>query len=397
MGNMKFDGADVTFELDGYDALVARVRAKNINCKIYPSDLPRLYAFMDSELEGNGELASAFAEAQEKAFGVAVLGVWSERIKSFKDSFIPVFSDACKDAACRFGFSKDGNNTFKSAVEAFAANICDLYGAAPQIVDGFCEFLARNACLEFDGYAADMPVPCQLYVAEGISKMAYQQAMNSVQGFKLDADASVEFAGKFISDNIASPDSFIHLNNACVAIENVMAATSMPAAAEVSASTVEPTFTPTTAQTPEPEPEFSPAPTAESDADFENAVAAARATEPQTGYQPVQGAPEPTATPGIPADVATGIADPTAPAGEAGADGYRNGSYQNAYQEAYQGGYQVEGADYASSASPYTSPAPSYGADPYGQRENYGQNDSYGQQPGYDAQGGYGNTYRQGY
>ncbi len=61
---------------------------------------------------------------------------------------------------------KDGNNTFKSAVDAFAANICDLYGAAPQIVDGFCEFLARNACLEFDGYAADMPVPCQLYVAE---------------------------------------------------------------------------------------------------------------------------------------------------------------------------------------------------------------------------------------
>lgn len=383
MGNMKFDGADVTFELDGYDALVARVRAKNINCKIYPSDLPRLYAFMDSELEGNGELAAAFAEAQEKAFGVAVLGVWSERIKSFKDSFIPVFGDACKDAACRFGFSKDGNNTFKSAVEAFAANICDLYGAAPQIVDGFCEFLARNACLEFDGYAADMPVPCQLYVAEGISKMAYQQAMNSVQGFKLDADASVEFAGKFISDNIATPDSFIHLNDACVAIENVMAATSMPAAAEVAAPTVEPTFTPTTAQTPEPEPEFSPTPTAESDADFENAVAAARDMEPQTGYQPAQVAPEPTATPGIP--------DPTAPTGEAVADGYRNGSYQNAYQEAYQGGYQVEGADYASSASPYTPPAPNYSAGPYGQRENYGQ------QPGYDAQGGYGNTYRQGY
>ena len=391
MGNMKFDGADVTFELDGYDALVARVRAKNINCKICPSDLPRLYAFMDSELEGNGELAAAFAEAQEKAFGVAVLGVWSERIKSFKDSFIPVFGDACKDAACRFGFSKDGNNTFKSAVEAFAANICDLYGAAPQIVDGFCEFLARNACLEFDGYAADMPVPCQLYVAEGISKMAYQQAMNSVQGFKLDADASVEFAGKFISDNIASPDSFIHLNDACVAIENVMAATSMPAAAEVSAPTVEPAFTPTTAQTPEPEPEFSPAPTAESDADFENAVAAARAMEPQTGYQPAQGAPEPTATPGIPAEVATGILDPTAPAGEAVADGYRNGSYQNAYQEAYQGGYQVEGADYASSASPYTPPAPNYSAGPYGQRENYGQ------QPGYDAQGGREYTYRQGY
>ena len=156
MGNMKFDGADVTFELDGYDALVERVRSKKVNCKINPSDLPRLYAVMDAELEGNEELAAAFAEAQEAAFGEAVLTVWAERIKSFKDSFIPVFGDACKDAACRFGFSKDGNNTFKSAVDAFAANICDLYGAAPQIVDGFCEFLARNACLEFDGYAADI-------------------------------------------------------------------------------------------------------------------------------------------------------------------------------------------------------------------------------------------------
>lgn len=141
MGNMKFDGADVTFELDGYDALVERVRSKKVNCKINPSDLPRLYAVMDAELEGNEELAAAFAEAQEAAFGEAVLTVWAERIKSFKDSFIPVFGEACKDAACRFGFSKDGNNTFKSAVDAFAANICDLYGAAPQIVDGFCEFL----------------------------------------------------------------------------------------------------------------------------------------------------------------------------------------------------------------------------------------------------------------
>lgn len=234
MGNMKFDGADVTFELDGYDALVERVRSKKVNCKINPSDLPRLYAVMDAELEGNEELAAAFAEAQEAAFGEAVLTVWAERIKSFKDSFIPVFGDACKDAACRFGFSKDGNNTFKSAVDAFAANICDLYGAAPQIVDGFCEFLARNACLEFDGYAADMPVPCQLYVAEGISKMAYQQAMNSVRGFKLDTDASVEFADKFINDNVTTPDSFIHLNDACIAIENVKAATSTPSVPEAS-------------------------------------------------------------------------------------------------------------------------------------------------------------------
>lgn len=232
MGKMKFDGADVTFELDGYDALVERVRSKKVNCKINPSDLPRLYAVMDAELEGNEELAAAFAEAQEAAFGEAVLTVWAERIKSFKDSFIPVFGEACKDAACRFGFSKDGNNTFKSAVDAFAANICDLYGAAPQIVDGFCEFLARNACLEFDGYAADMPVPCQLYVAEGISKMAYQQAMNSVRGFKLDTDASVEFADKFINDNVTTPDSFIHLNDACIAIENVKAATSTPSVPE---------------------------------------------------------------------------------------------------------------------------------------------------------------------
>ncbi len=232
MGNMKFDGADVTFELDGYDALVERVRSKKVNCKINPSDLPRLYAVMDAELEGNEELAAAFAEAQEAAFGEAVLTVWAERIKSFKDSFIPVFGEACKDAACRFGFSKDGNNTFKSAVDAFAANICDLYGAAPQIVDGFCEFLARNACLEFDGYAADMPVPCQLYVAEGISKMAYQQAMNSVRGFKLDTDASVEFADKFINDNVTTPDSFIRLNDACIAIENVKAATSTPSVPE---------------------------------------------------------------------------------------------------------------------------------------------------------------------
>ena len=172
MGNMKFDGADVTFELDGYDALVERVRSKKVNCKINPSDLPRLYAVMDAELEGNEELAAAFAEAQEAAFGEAVLIVWAERIKSFKDSFIPVFGEACKDAACRFGFSKDGNNTFKSAVDAFAANICDLYGAAPQIVDGFCEFLARNACLEFDGYAADILQKADPFDSKSVDQLA---------------------------------------------------------------------------------------------------------------------------------------------------------------------------------------------------------------------------------
>ena len=172
MGNMKFDGADVTFELDGYDALVERVRSKKVNCKINPSDLPRLYAVMDAELEGNEELAAAFAEAQEAAFGESVLTVWAERIKSFKDSFIPVFGEACKDAACRFGFSKDGNNTFKSAVDAFAANICDLYGAAPQIVDGFCEFLARNACLEFDGYAADILQKADPFDSKSVDQLA---------------------------------------------------------------------------------------------------------------------------------------------------------------------------------------------------------------------------------
>lgn len=314
MGNMKFDGADVTFELDGYDALVERVRSKKVNCKINPSDLPRLYAVMDAELEGNEELSAAFAEAQEAAFNNAVLAVWAERIKSFKDSFIPVFGDACKDAACRFGFSKDGSNTFKSAVDAFAANICDLYGAAPQIVDGFCEFLARNACLEFDGYAADMPVPCQLYVAEGISKMAYQQAMNSVRGFKLDTDASVEFAEKFINDNITTPDSFMHLNDACVAIENVMAATSPSAVPETAAVTV-------------PVAEFDDTPV-----------------------------PAATAEPGEAADVP----DPS-------------GAYQ---QDAYQGGYQGEGAGYAREQGDYAR-SETYGGDTGSQYGSYDR-DAYG-------------------
>lgn len=318
MGKMKFDGADVTFELDGFDALAERVRSKKINCKINPSDLPRLYAVMDAELEGNEELSAAFAEAQEAAFNNAVLAVWAERIKSFKDSFIPVFGDACKDAACRFGFSKDGSNTFKSAVEAFAANICDLYGAAPQIVDGFCEFLARNACLEFDGYAADMPVPCQLYVAEGISKMAYQQAMNSVRGFKLDTDASVEFAEKFINDNVTTPDSFMHLNDACVAIENVMAATSPSAVPETAAVAIPVEFDDTPV----------PAATAEADA----------------------------AEPGEAADVP----DPS-------------GAYQ---QDAYQGGYQREGAGYAREQGDYARPE-TYGGDTGSQYGSYDR-DAYG-------------------
>ena len=346
MGKMKFDGADVTFELDGFDALAERVRSKKINCKINPSDLPRLYAVMDAELEGNEELSAAFAEAQEAAFNNAVLAVWAERIKSFKDSFIPVFGDACKDAACRFGFSKDGSNTFKSAVDAFAANICDLYGAAPQIVDGFCEFLARNACLEFDGYAADMPVPCQLYVAEGISKMAYQQAMNSVRGFKLDTDASVEFAEKFINDNVTTPDSFMHLNDACVAIENVMAATSPSAVPETAA-------------------------------EFEDAVAQAFAAEAQTESH---ASPAPTVDAGTTGILPTVAAGYPAEPGEAADVPDPSGVYQ---QDAYQGGYQGEGAGYAREQGDYARPE-TYGGDTGSQYGSYDR----------DA---YGSTYKQGY
>lgn len=352
MGKMKFDGADVTFELDGFDALAERVRSKNINCKINLSDLPRLYAVMDAELEGNEELSAAFAEAQEAAFNNAVLAVWAERIKSFKDSFIPVFGDACKDAACRFGFSKDGSNTFKSAVDAFAANICDLYGAAPQIVDGFCEFLARNACLEFDGYAADMPVPCQLYVAEGISKMAYQQAMNSVRGFKLDTDASVEFAEKFINDNVTTPDSFMHLNDACVAIENVMAATSPSAVPETAAVAV---------------------PVAE----FEDAVAQAFAAEAQTESH---ASPAPAVDAGTTGILPTVAAAYPAEPGEAADVPDPSGAYQ---QDAYQGGYQGEGAGYAREQGDYARPE-TYGGDTGSQYGSYDR----------DA---YGSTYKQGY
>lgn len=352
MGKMKFDGADVTFELDGFDALAERVRSKKINCKINPSDLPRLYAVMDAELEGNEELSAAFAEAQEAAFNNAVLAVWAERIKSFKDSFIPVFGDACKDAACRFGFSKDGSNTFKSAVDAFAANICDLYGAAPQIVDGFCEFLARNACLEFDGYAADMPVPCQLYVAEGISKMAYQQAMNSVRGFKLDTDASVEFAEKFINDNVTTPDSFMHLNDACVAIENVMAATSPSAVPETAAVAV---------------------PVAE----FEDAVAQAFAAEAQTESH---ASPAPAVDAGTTGILPTVAAAYPAEPGEAPDVPDPSGAYQ---QDAYQGGYQGEGAGYAREQGDYARPE-TYGGDTGSQYGSYDR----------DA---YGSTHKQGY
>lgn len=301
------------------------------------------------------ELAAAFAEAQEAAFGEAVLTVWAERIKSFKDSFIPVFGEACKDAACRFGFSKDGNNTFKSAVDAFAANICDLYGAAPQIVDGFCEFLARNACLEFDGYAADMPVPCQLYVAEGISKMAYQQAMNSVRGFKLDTDASVEFADKFINDNVTTPDSFIHLNDACIAIENVKAATSTPSVPEASVkfAVTQAAFEHKTVD--HFDDALRPVYTDETDAEFEDAVDAAQ---------------------GLDAD-ATGIiarpdTDHPARPDEATSAPVQPETYrQDDYQDAYQG----EGAGYA---------RPETHGDIRGQYGPYGQ----------DA---YGSTYKQGY
>ena len=294
--------------------------------------------------------------------------LWAERIKSFKDSFIPVFGDACKDAACRFGFSKDGSNTFKSAVDAFAANICDLYGAAPQIVDGFCEFLARNACLEFDGYAADMPVPCQLYVAEGISKMAYQQAMNSVRGFKLDTDASVEFAEKFINDNVTTPDSFMHLNDACVAIENVMAAPSPAAVLETAA---------VAAPVAEVDDAPVPAVTVETDAEFEDAVAQAFAAEAQAESHASPAPAVDAGTTGILPTVDAGY--PVEP-GEAAADSDRSGTYQ---QDAYQGGYQGEGAGYAREQGDYTRPE-TYGGDIRGQYGSYDR----------DV---YGSTYKQGY
>lgn len=163
MGNMKFDGADVTFELDGYDALVERARPRRSTARSTPPTFPRLYVVMDAELEGNEELAAAFAEAQEAAFGEAVLTVWAERIKSFKDS-IPAAWRCSQGRRVPLRLLQGRHQHLQVRGRRLCANICDLYGAAPQIVDGFCEFLARNACLEFDGYAADMPVPCQLYV-----------------------------------------------------------------------------------------------------------------------------------------------------------------------------------------------------------------------------------------
>lgn len=124
MGKMKFDGADVTFELDGFDALAERVRSKKINCKINPSDLPRLYAAMDAELEGNEELSAAFAEAQEAAFNNAVLAVWAERIKSFKDSFLPKpsVSEVKPPAAAAWGSLCPLRGSFNARVARFAAN-----------------------------------------------------------------------------------------------------------------------------------------------------------------------------------------------------------------------------------------------------------------------------------
>ena len=70
-------------------------------------------------------------------------------------------------------------------------------------------------------------------MAEGISKMAYQQARNSVRGFKLDTDASVEFADKFINDNVTTPTASSTLNDACIATRT-SAATSTPSVPEAS-------------------------------------------------------------------------------------------------------------------------------------------------------------------
>ena len=207
----------------------------------------------------------------------------------------------------------------------------------------------------FDGYAADMPVPCQLYVAEGISKMAYQQAMNSVRGFKLDTDASVEFADKFINDNVTTPDSFIHLNDACIAIENVKAATSTPSVPEASVkfAVTQAAFEHKTVD--HFDDALRPVYTDETDAEFEDAVDAAQ---------------------GLDAD-ATGIiarpdTDHPARPDEATSAPVQPETYrQDDYQDAYQG----EGAGYA---------RPEAHGDIRGQYGPYGQ----------DA---YGSTYKQGY
>ena len=59
------------------------VRSKKVNCKINPPNLPRLYAPSWMPTRGQQSSPAASAEAQEAAFGEAVLTVWAERIKSF--------------------------------------------------------------------------------------------------------------------------------------------------------------------------------------------------------------------------------------------------------------------------------------------------------------------------
>ena len=320
MGNMKFDGADVTFELDGMtpwsSASAPRRSTADQPLRSSPGSTPSWMPSSRARRARRGirrgagggvrrSRAHRLGRAHPRASGLLHPGV----------------RRGLQDAACRFGFSKDGNNTFKSAVDAFAANICDLYGAAPQIVDGFCEFLARNACLEFDGYAADMPVPCQLYVAEGISKMAYQQAMNSVRGFKLDTDASVEFADKFINDNVTTPDSFIHLNDACIAIENVKAATSTPSVPEASVkfAVTQAAFEHKTVD--HFDDALRPVYTDETDAEFEDAVDAAQGLDADaTG---IIARPD-TDHPARPDEATSAPVQP---------ETYRQDDYQDAYQE----------------------------------------------------------------
>ena len=192
--------------------------------------------------------------------------------------------------------------------------------------------------------------------------------MNSVRGFKLDTDASVEFAEKFINDNVTTPDSFMHLNDACVAIENVMAATSPSAVPETAAVAV-------------PVAEFDdtpvPAATAEADAEFEDAVAQAFAAEAQTESH---ASPAPAVDAGTTGILPTVAAAYPAEPGEAADVPDPSGAYQ---QDAYQGGYQGEGAGYAREQGDYARPE-TYGGDTGSQYGSYDR----------DA---YGSTYKQGY
>ena len=160
----------------------------------------------------------------------------------------------------------------------------------------------------------------------------------------------------------------MHLNDACVAIENVMAATSPSAVPETAAVAV-------------PVAEFDdtpvPAATAEADAEFEDAVAQAFAAEAQTESH---ASPAPAVDAGTTGILPTVAAAYPAEPGEAADVPDPSGAYQ---QDAYQGGYQGEGAGYAREQGDYARPE-TYGGDTGSQYGSYDR----------DA---YGSTYKQGY